>query len=58
MGMLQSDTDYFRQRATAEREMALKAANPQVAEIHLELARGYDALAEGPEAPGQLRAVA
>lgn len=58
MGMLQSDTDYFRQRATTEREMALKAADPRVADVHLELARGYDALAKGPEAPALLSAVA
>lgn len=47
--MLQSDREYYRQRAVAAREMAEDAANAEVAAIHKELARQYDALAERPE---------
>jgi len=57
MGMLRSDADYFRQRATAEREMARNAANPEIAAIHEELAREYDSLADPPDARGRLHAV-
>ena len=42
--MPQSDTEYFRQRAEAERALAKSAAKASVAAIHDELARGYEAL--------------
>jgi hypothetical protein len=54
--MLRSDTDYFRQRAAAEREMAQHAASPDIAAIHEQLAREYDSLAGKPEARGVLHA--
>lgn len=50
--MLQSDIEYYRRRAAAERELARTATSPASAAIHAELARGYDALAENPEATG------
>ena len=55
--MLRSDSDYFRRRAAAEREMARNAAGPDIAAIHEELAREYDALAEPREHAGRLHAV-
>ena len=55
--MLRSDSDYVRRRAAAEREMARNAAGPDIAAIHEELAREYDALAEPREHAGRLHAV-
>ena len=46
--MLRSDTAYYRERAAAERELAAKAARRDIAEIHEELARQYDALVANP----------
>jgi hypothetical protein len=43
-----NDIEYYRQRATAERKLALAADRQEVAEIHLELARLYDALVDQP----------
>jgi len=43
-----NDVEYYRQRATAERKMALAADRQEIAEIHLELARLYDALVNQP----------
>ena len=43
------DTAYYRQRAIAEREMALRSDRQGVAAIHEELARLYDALVEQEE---------
>lgn len=42
------DVEYYRTRAVEEREQALAASRKNVAEIHLELARLYDALANEP----------
>ena len=47
--MLHSDLEYYRQRAAAERELAQAAERADVAAIHEELARQYEALAEHPE---------
>jgi hypothetical protein len=54
--MSHDDLTYYLQRAAIEREMAQTAANPKIAAIHEELARGYDALAKQPPAE-LLRAV-
>ena len=43
------DKEYYRARATEEREQAMAADRRNVAEIHLELARLYDALADEPK---------
>ena len=45
---MSNDLEYYRQRATAERKLALVADRQEVAEIHLELARLYDALVDQP----------
>ena len=45
---MSNDIEYYRQRATAERKLALAADRQEVAEIHLELARLYDALVDQP----------
>lgn len=42
------DIDYYRARAIEEREKALASDRQNVAEIHLELARLYDALVSEP----------
>ena len=42
------DVEYYRARAIEERERALAADQQEVAEIHLELARLYDALVNEP----------
>ncbi len=47
--MFQTDVEYYRRRATQERKMALKAERQDVAAIHEELARQYDALATEPQ---------
>ena len=44
-----SDTEYYRRRATTERELTLKAERRDVAEIHMELARLYQALVDDEE---------
>lgn len=44
--MSQDDVAYFRSRAAAEREAAKDAEQAEIAEIHRELARLYDALVE------------
>lgn len=46
--MAQNDVDYYRGRAIEERERALSADRQDVAAIHLELARLYDALVNEP----------
>ena len=43
------DEDYYRGRALEERIAAEDAAQANVAQIHEELARLYDALADHPE---------
>lgn len=47
--MLRRDIDYYRQRAAAERRLALSAYQHNVAEIHEELARQYQALIDYAE---------
>ena len=42
--MPSSDVEYYRQRASAERELARDARRADVAAIHEELARQYEAL--------------
>lgn len=44
----QRDVDYYRSRSIEEREQALAANRQDVADIHLELARLYDALVTEP----------
>ena len=44
--MSKYDADYYRKRATTEREMALRSDRQDVAAIHEELARQYQALLE------------
>lgn len=46
--MSSNDIEYYRQRATTARKLALAADRQEVAEIHLELARLYDALVNQP----------
>jgi hypothetical protein len=47
--MTSNDVEYYRARAIQEREHALAAERQDVAAIHLELARLYDALVAEPE---------
>ena len=56
MGMLPSDTAYYQERANAERVLAATATKREVAEIHEELARQYDALVANPRLRGMIRA--
>ena len=46
--MSSNDTEYYRQRAITEREMALRSDRRNVATIHEELARLYEALVNEP----------
>jgi len=55
--MLPTDSEYYRHRAAAERLMASKAADPDIARIHEELARHYEELVHKPEGRGLLHAV-
>ena len=53
--MSSEDIEYYRQRAVDERALALKAERQDVAAIHEELARQYQALVDNAElrpAPG------
>ena len=43
------DVDYYRRRAREERAIAEAAANPEIAKVHLDLAKGYEALVEHAE---------
>jgi hypothetical protein len=47
--MSADDTEYYRQRAADERAIALKAERYEVAVIHEELARQYQALVDRAE---------
>lgn len=40
------ETAYYRERAVTERALALKSKNQEIAEIHEELARLYQALVD------------
>jgi hypothetical protein len=44
--MSSTDVDYYRQRANDERRLALAASQQNVAAIHEELARQYQALVD------------
>jgi hypothetical protein len=44
--MSSDDTEYYRRRANKERELALKSERQNVAAIHEELAKQYQALAD------------
>jgi hypothetical protein len=44
--MSDEDVQYFRKRAADERALARTSAGKHIAEIHLDLARQYEALAE------------
>ena len=46
--MSPTDVEYYSSRATEERRHALAADRQEVADIHLELARLYDALVKEP----------
>lgn len=54
MGM-STDTEYYRRRATQERELALKSERREVAAIHEELARQYQALVDQTQLRPTLR---
>ena len=47
--MFLNDTEYYRRRAVDERAMALKSERRDVAAIHEELARQYQALVDQTE---------
>ena len=49
------DTEYFRQRAERERALARSSARANVAAIHEELARQYEALVDQAELRPNLR---
>jgi hypothetical protein len=53
--MSSTDIEYYRARAIEEREHALAADRQNVAEIHMELARLYDALVNEPGIRPKLR---
>ena len=55
--MSSSDTAYYRDRATAERLLALAADRLDVAAIHEELARQYQALVDQDELRPKLKLV-
>ena len=50
-----TDIEYYRQRATTEREAAKNSSRTGVAEIHEELARLYEALIEHESLRPKLR---
>ena len=52
---LKDDNAYYRRRALQERELALKSGRQEVAEIHEELARQYQALVDRAELRPKLR---
>ena len=49
------DVAYYRKRALAERELSQSSDNAEVAAIHEELARQYEALVDHPPLRGTLR---
>lgn len=53
--MSSSDLEYYRKRAIAERALAKTASHSEVAAIHEELARQYEALVEQAELRPTLR---
>lgn len=56
--MTSMDASYYRARAEQEREAALYAASQPIADIHLELAKAYEALVRYPELRPDLKLVA
>jgi crotonobetainyl-CoA:carnitine CoA-transferase CaiB-like acyl-CoA transferase len=50
-GRMKADGAYFSERARQERAAAMRAANLEAREAHLELAKRYDALVEASAAP-------
>ena len=46
---MSKDVTYYRERANAERALALKSERQDIAEIHAELARLYQALVDQEE---------
>ena len=55
--MSNADVAYYRARANEERKHALASHRKNVAEVHLELARLYDALVIEPEIRPTLKIV-
>lgn len=55
--MSSNDVEYYRQRAVDERALALKSERRDVAAIHEELARQYQALVDNAELRPTLRIV-
>ena len=55
--MAPTDIDYYRRRAAQEREASGLASKQNVTEVHLELARAYEALLENAEMRPALRLV-
>ena len=53
--MSSRDTEYYRQRAARERALAQSSAQSNVAAIHEELARQYEALVDQAELRPTLR---
>ena len=54
---MSDETEYYRERANAERALAGEASQANVAAIHAELARLYEAMIDQPELrPRQLSA--
>ena len=52
-----SDTEYYRRRAMQERELAMKTERRDIATIHEELARQYQALVDQAEIRPTMRIV-
>jgi hypothetical protein len=55
--MSSNDTTYYRQRAIEEQEMALRSDRQNVAAIHEELAKQYQALVDQAELRPKVRIV-
>ena len=53
--MSSNDVDYYRKRANDERRLALAASQQNIAAIHEELARQYQALVDQAELRPKLR---
>jgi len=55
--MISNDTEYYRRRANDERRLALQSERQNVAAIHEELARQYQALVDQAELRPTLRII-
>lgn len=51
-----NDSEYYRERAAQERDLAAAAPSQMVANIHAKLAKRYDELAADPDKGGLRRA--